>query len=250
MTLSEKAKPELKVLKAARRASARALRDAIPPDFRRAASEKISLKLLQTASFCQCEIILCYYPVASEPDILPVAAEALRHGKTVGFPICDYQTGDMEFYAVDTLFDMIPRGKMNIPEPKLDEARKILPSDRTMALFPGLLFDRAGRRIGYGRGMYDKYVRRFPALLHSGNLCGVCYAALLSDTPLPSEKTDVDMTFIITEEEEWVSVCKKSASARANAAHLRPDARICGRKDAAEAGINEPGMVRVKDAIK
>ncbi len=250
MMHSEKAKPELKALKAARRASARALRDAMPPHLRRAASEKISLNLLQTASFCQCEIILCYYPVASEPDILPVAEAALRRGKTVGFPVCDYQTGDMEFYAVDTLSDMTPRGKMNIPEPKPDGARKILPSGRTMVLFPGLLFDRAGRRVGYGRGMYDKYVRRFPALLHSGNLCGVCYAALLSDTPLPSEETDVDMTFVVTEAEVWFPACEKNASALGNTALLRPDARIYGDKDTSDADINEPGTVRVKDAIK
>ena len=199
MSLSEPTQKGCANPKSACRASARRLRDAMPPELRRAASEHISQNIIELEFFHRCDRLFCYYPTAEEADILPVAREALRLGKTVGFPVCDYAAGEMEFYAVDDLFGMTPRGKLNIPEPNPNAARRITPTGRTMILFPGLLFDRAGHRIGYGRGMYDKYVRRFPELLSSAMLTGVCYAALLSDTQIPSAKTDVNMTLIVTE---------------------------------------------------
>ena len=60
---------------------------------------------------------------------------------------------------------------------------------------PGLLFDRAGRRLGRGSGFYDR------ALAHAradALRIGLCYAECVVDE-LPRENQDVDMHLIVSD---------------------------------------------------
>jgi hypothetical protein len=68
-----------------------------------------------------------------------------------------------------------------------------------MILMPGLLFDTHGKRIGYGGGYYDKYIRRYPDLLHSSMTVGVTYSAFLSDIPIPYTDLDISAALVVTE---------------------------------------------------
>lgn len=184
--------------KTERRRAARELRDAMPAALRAEASTAICQKILAMASFGLCDTVFCYSPVGSEADIRPLIAEARTRGKRVALPVCDYATGEMEFYDIGD-GTLVENGPMRIPEPVPDPARRLTPTVGTLMLVPGLLFDRRGRRIGYGKGMYDRYIRRFPDFLRGSTAIGVTFHALLSDTPIPYTDFDVNLALVVTE---------------------------------------------------
>ena len=182
-----------------RRADAKLLRDLMPEDTRASASEAICKKVINMASFGLCDTILCYAPHASEVDVMPIALAALERGKTVGFPACNPETSDMEFYRVDSIDELTETGVFGVREPKMDESRLVKPNATTMIIMPGLLFDMHGRRIGYGGGYYDSYIRRYTELFRSSLTVGVTYSAFLSDTPIPYTDRDVSVALVVTE---------------------------------------------------
>ena len=184
--------------KTERRRAARELRDAMPAALRAEASAAICRRILAMASFGLCDTVFCYSPVGSEVDIRPVIAEARARGKRVALPACDYAAGEMEFYDIGSGM-LCENGPMHIPEPLPDPAMRLTPTAGTLMLVPGLLFDRRGRRIGYGKGMYDRYIRRFPDFLRGSTAVGVSFAALLSDTPIPYTDFDVNLALVVTE---------------------------------------------------
>jgi 5-formyltetrahydrofolate cyclo-ligase len=84
---------------------------------------------------------------------------------------------------------------MGIPEPAVD-ATTVAPERVEVAVVPGVAFDRHGRRLGYGRGFYDRWLARAPKALR----VGVCHAFQLVDG-VPARDGDVPMHIIITPEE-------------------------------------------------
>lgn len=185
--------------KKARREDAKLLRDAMPAEMRAAASQGICNRILGMASFGLCDTILCYAPMGSEVDIIPVAKAALERGKSVAFPVCNCETKEMEFYTVSSLDELTEENQYGTKEPRADESRLVSPTETTMILMPGLVFDKAGKRIGYGGGYYDRYIRRYPKLLHSSMTVGVTYSEFLSDIPIPYTDLDISAALIVTE---------------------------------------------------
>lgn len=185
--------------KAIHRDAARLLRDAMPEKQRVAASEAISRRIISMASFGLCDTILCYAAFGSEVDVRAVAEAALARGKTVAFPVCRGGKGEMEFYAVNSLDELTEQNCFSIAEPPVREERRVTPTETTMILMPGLIFDKHGKRIGYGGGYYDRYIRKYPALLHSSMTVGVIFHTFLSDTPIPYSDHDISAALVVTE---------------------------------------------------
>ncbi len=184
--------------KAELRRTARAVRSGMPQKVRDAASAAICERLLALPLFAACRTLLCYAPFAGEVDILPVAEAALGQGKTVGFPICHGET--MAFYAVSSLAELCQTDAFGIRIPSEDASRRITPDGDTLLLLPGLAFDGAGNRIGYGKGYYDRYLRgaqSMPVTL------GVTYASCVV-AQIPKEPQDIPVACLVTED-EWIA---------------------------------------------
>ncbi len=62
-----------------------------------------------------------------------------------------------------------------------------------LALIPGIAFDRSGRRLGRGKGYYDRLLPRLP----SAYKMGVCFPFQLVDE-VPVEEFDILMDEVIT----------------------------------------------------
>ncbi len=206
-----------------RRADAKLLRDMLPSETMAATSAEICKKITNMASFGLCDTILCYSPISSEVDVLDIARAALERGKRVGFPACDKESSDMEFYSVDSLDDLTEDGVFGVREPKKDESRRITPTATTMIIMPGLLFDMHGRRIGYGGGYYDNFIRRYPELFRSSLTIGVTYSAFLSDTPIPYTDRDVSVAIVVTEKKvNFVRKIEKAPKREVRKRHYVP----------------------------
>ena len=62
-------------------------------------------------------------------------------------------------------------------------------------LVPGLAFDAQGRRMGYGKGYYDKYFARYSECIK----VGICYAVQIIDE-VPTSQYDITMDAVATEQ--------------------------------------------------
>ena len=67
----------------------------------------------------------------------------------------DMKTGEMTHHLWKTNTILV-KNKFGIPEP--DHAEEVQPADMDLVFVPLLAFDRQGHRIGYGKGMYDRFL--------------------------------------------------------------------------------------------
>jgi 5-formyltetrahydrofolate cyclo-ligase len=74
-------------------------------------------------------------------------------------------------------------------------SQEVRPVVIDLALVPGLVFDEAGNRLGYGLGYYD---RLLPQLRPGALIVGVTVNALVVPS-LPNEALDVPVTHLLTE---------------------------------------------------
>lgn len=156
-------------------------------------SDIICRHIAQNQAFLAADIIYGYMPIRKEADILPVLRLALRMGKTVGLP--RVAGDDMDFYRICD-FSELETGSFSVMEPA--EHCPIL-KETGMMLIPMTAFDTDGNRLGYGKGFYDRYIRKSRENYKSNNsLFGVAYE--FQKTPaIPGEETDCPMDYIITE---------------------------------------------------
>ena len=154
------------------------------------ADREILRRLLQTEAFRESDLVLCYVSVASEADTRALLSHCFAVGRRVAVPRCE-SGGVMRFHEVQSLQSLKP-SPLGIPEPdsSLPAAQC---SEKTLCVVPGLLFDLAGHRIGYGGGYYDRFLASFP-----GKTVGLCYETLLCER-LPREPFDCPVQTIITE---------------------------------------------------
>lgn len=82
--------------------------------------------------------------------------------------------------------------KWGIPEP--DEVDLQTDVELNVAIVPLLGCDTGGNRIGYGKGYYDRFLKRYPDIISIG-LCPD-FALLKS---VPFEQHDVSLKYVVTE---------------------------------------------------
>jgi 5-formyltetrahydrofolate cyclo-ligase len=78
----------------------------------------------------------------------------------------------------------------NIPVPP--KVKEVVPD---IIVVPGVAFTKDGKRLGRGRGFYDKYLRDFPTFS-----IGVCFNEQLLST-IPWEEHDRGVDIVITDQE-------------------------------------------------
>lgn len=145
----------LRAEKQALRRAILAARDALPPDWRASESRLAVGELASLAGFREAGAVLLTLPFGSEIDVRPLAAAALREGKALLLPRVNPLTRMLELFRVRDLAADIVAGQWNIPEPRSD-CRRADPRDVEWVLVPGVAFDAACGRLGYGGGFYDR----------------------------------------------------------------------------------------------
>ena len=151
-------------------------------------SSLLSLPQVQNA-----KTVLTFYPVGSEPAILPIAEAALTLGKRVAFPLCHPEGPFMTFHSVDSL-DALTNGSYGIPEPD-GISPAVSELEDAICIVPALAFDENGYRLGYGKGYYDRFLSSF-----DGVSVGLVFSSLLLCN-LPRDEYDEKVDIIITEKE-------------------------------------------------
>lgn len=156
--------------------------------------EAICRSFVSLATYRFNNTLLAYYPLADEIDCRPIIEDALFRGKRVALPRCMEKSGVMEFYYIKSL-DNLEKGIFGLSEPPADSEMYVR-SERNAAIMivPGLVYDRSGYRIGYGKGYYDRYSGTY-----KGIKAGFCYSDFIASEPLPRGRFDMTVDFIVTE---------------------------------------------------
>lgn len=145
--------------------------------------------ILGIAEWQTASSVLLYAPLPDEPDPTGILA---HHGrKSFLFPRI---SGDsLELFRWSPASDWIV-GPFGVREPDPGTWERVEPGNVDLALIPGLAFDASGRRLGRGRGYYDRLLgdRRFRAIK-----AGLCPEDRLLPG-IPTEPHDVVMDLIIT----------------------------------------------------
>ena len=98
-----------------------------------------------------------YLPYNQEVRTVPILEQAIRDGKRIAVP--KIYGDEMKFLWLDDL-DRVEKGYSGIPEP-IDDG-PVADDPYALVLMPGVAFDPAGHRIGYGGGYYDKFLASEP----------------------------------------------------------------------------------------
>ncbi|MBI4664532.1 MAG: 5-formyltetrahydrofolate cyclo-ligase [Verrucomicrobia bacterium] len=184
---------ETKNLKSRIRSRVRAELDRISPDERWRASKQAS-ELLQLQSIWKnATSVLFYAPLPDELDLSPLWKEAISQGKRLALPRFHREAWE---YVACQLADPTRRlaiGRFGLLEPPADSPRVAL-KQLDLVLVPGVAFDLSGRRLGRGRGYFDRLLAKV-----SGTKCGVAFEQQIQ-AELPLEPHDVPVDCILTPE--------------------------------------------------
>ena len=140
----------------------------------------------------QRQIVSGFFPYKSEISTVPLLTRLAGEGWSVALPIVVGQGLPLVFRAWQPGDATVP-GIWGIPMPP-ESNPEVLPD---VLLVPMLAFDRAGYRLGYGGGFYDRTLEKLRKLKPVVAV-GVAYSAQEVDA-VPHGAHDQPLNFIMTE---------------------------------------------------
>ncbi len=198
---NELAKKEMRVL-------IRSRLSALPLEFHDAAGEKIQdrAKALFQDFFKSEELtspkIMVYVSVPGEVSTRKLLDEFLNKD-SVWIPRC--HGDELEAVSIRSL-DNLRLGMFGIPEPPRSLLPLPEPRSLDVVVVPGVAFDRNGRRLGRGKGFYDRFLSR---LGETPLRVGLAFDAQVVDE-LPQSEHDQSVDVVITETSLYLSSRKPS----------------------------------------
>lgn len=186
------------------RAQRRALSDAKVV----AQSRGISRAFGASTIFRDARQVVLYSPTDNEVDTEGLWQHACRQGKRVYYPRLTTDRQEIEFVLRSEGQPLVP-GAFGIPVPP--GGTLLADVTATVVVTPAVAFDRAGRRLGRGRGYYD---RAFRGVLAGALRVGVAYGFQVIDK-VPSDGRDEPVDYVVTEA-GWLGCTLQSPPRRSN----------------------------------
>lgn len=149
MTISEQ--------KQAQRRTGIAARRALAPAQREAANTALCKTIAALDCFQRAKHILFYAAFGGEADLSALAETAQKLGKSVAYPVCGE---GFSLTAAVPAPDGWEVGAYGIRTPVLARSQVLAPDQLDLILVPCTAFDAACRRVGMGKGYYDRYLPR------------------------------------------------------------------------------------------
>ena len=189
--------PNIGGLKEALRRQMRATLQAMTDEARLAASLHLCARAAALAAFQDAKTIALFAPLASEPEVRPLAEEAWARGRRVVFPLMS-RPGDaprLTWLAAPTWEELVLAGPFGIREPDPARCARVEPEELDCLFVPGLAYDARGGRLGRGGGYYDAAL----AALDVGTpRIGLMFACQQAED-IPREAHDQLLTGIVTD---------------------------------------------------
>ncbi len=173
------------------RARLKQLRADISAESRRKKSEEIHEKLAQLALFDDAKTVFCFISYLNEIDTHPLISQLMEQKRCVCVPKIIDKTTMIAVNVTD--WEELAQDSYGILTPISSEAADV---EFDIALTPGLGFTRAGGRIGYGRGYYDRWFSKNRVKTK----IGLAFNEQIIPE-LPIEENDVLLDMLITDQQ-------------------------------------------------
>lgn len=168
------------------RAWARARRAALAADPARAAAVREGVRSWLAGA--SPDLVVLYLAFGDEVALTPLLDGAPFEAAVTR----THPDGSLTLHRFDPAH--LERHRLGFDQPRAD-APEVALSTVDLVLLPGLCFDAAGTRLGYGRGYFDRWL---PGLRPDAARVGVTFHGLVVPR-LPREAHDVPMTHLATE---------------------------------------------------
>ncbi len=134
------------------------LRKKIAPGQLQILSEKICQNIFVNFNL-ENKIVSLFLPIERKNEINTylIWEKAISFGAKIAIPKVNQENSEMKHILFESE-DQLEVSKLGIPEPKKG---KIIAADRFDFVFvPLLCADKSGNRVGYGKGFYDKFLKK------------------------------------------------------------------------------------------
>jgi 5-formyltetrahydrofolate cyclo-ligase len=170
-------------------------RRALSPADRAARSARIAAACRSFPALAAAPIVCAYVSFREEVETPALIASLLADKRRVAVPV-HLHGGPQPFAFAEilSLAELVPN-HLGIPQPPREEARFLPTAAIPLFLVPGLAFDPAGGRLGYGLGFYDRaFAEAAPGTLK----IGLAFELQVLER-VPAGPHDVPMDFVVTE---------------------------------------------------
>jgi 5-formyltetrahydrofolate cyclo-ligase len=148
---------------------------------------KVLITLLSPEQVC------AYWPFRNEPDLRALMTDSSMESIVWGVPVIgESSENTMRFHRWSPACRM-KENRFGISEPEWFDQHQIIPSDRTLICAPALTATKAGARLGYGGGYYDRFFDTHPSVIK----CAIIYDEFF-DIPFIVDKHDRAVEWIVT----------------------------------------------------
>lgn len=183
--MTEHPSERIRAEKARLRRHYRNARENLSPDTVAAASEALCRAIASWAPLLEAQTVLTYVALRSELDLSALRAQL----PLTRWAVPRVEGARLVLHAHDPARLVRHRFGMLEPAPDLPV---VPPEVVDLVLVPGVAFDLAGGRLGFGGGYYDRFLPTTPALR-----VGVAHECCLADA-LPVDEHDQRMDWIVT----------------------------------------------------
>jgi len=160
------------------------------PHNRHDSSFDICKKICASPEFKNAGTVFAFMPMDDEINIGGVILECFLNNKKVAVPKITDENGEMEFFWISPE-EAMNKGAFDIYEPAGGTPVNMnFISSKSLLLVPGRAFTADGKRLGRGKGFYDrfmsKYGKKFAKL-------GICFEyQMVDDIPVSENDIPVD----------------------------------------------------------
>lgn len=156
-------------------------------------SYAVEQQLYRLPVFQNARRLALYSPVQNEVSTLQLVRDALAVRHQVAMPRVSGE--ELQFAMIQTPEELLP-GAFGVLEPA-SECELVAVETLDLVVVPGVGFDRQGHRLGYGKGYYDRALRKAGV---SVQRVGLAFDFQLVER-LPVFDHDMRLHYLITESE-------------------------------------------------
>ncbi len=168
-------------------------REQLSPFLRTKFSARIANHLISWIHAKGFKSMMFYLNMKSEVETMNLLAYMLKKEKQVCAPVVDVQNRRLVPRQIQNPDTELVRHNYGMLEPDATCPAVNL-SQLKLILVPGIVFDRKGYRLGYGKGFYDRFLPKCPSAVTAG----LAYELQLVDDTFP-QPWDVPLEHVFTE---------------------------------------------------
>jgi len=121
-------------------------------------SKNVENKLSELSLYKKAKMIMVYYPLRGEVDILSTIRRDLG-SKRFCFPVMNLKAKNLRIFEIASLDQDFVLGSRGVMQPDTKRTKEVEIKDIDMVIVPGLAFDKEKNRLGRGAGYYDRFLQ-------------------------------------------------------------------------------------------